>query len=117
RRRRWPARSSRTRSAGASMRPRVCRWRAERCVVAVDLLQLHSRAGTSGADGRPAWPAILRRRVGSRALAVTTRQLATMVGAGLPIVHGLQLLAEQAEGATLRRTLRDLAQHVAAGST
>jgi type IV pilus assembly protein PilC len=85
--------------------------------VAVDLLQLHSRAGTSGADGRPAWPAILRRRVGSRALAVTTRQLATMVGAGLPIVHGLHLLAEQAEGATLRRTLRDLAQHVAAGST
>jgi type IV pilus assembly protein PilC len=86
--------------------------------VAVDLLQLHSRAGTSGAPGRPAWrPAILRRRVRSQALAVTTRQLATMVGAGLPIVHGLHLLAEQADGAMLRRTMRDLAQDVAAGSS
>jgi type IV pilus assembly protein PilC len=89
--------------------------------MAVDLAQIRSLeltgASTSTSDGLPRWRAVIRRRVSSRAHAVTTRQLATMVGAGLPIVHSLHLLAEQAEGTILRQTLRDLAQRVAAGST
>jgi type IV pilus assembly protein PilC len=63
------------------------------------------------------WRTLVRRRVRGGALAVTTRQLATMIGAGLPVVQGLHLLAEQAEGPILRRTLLDVAQRVAAGST
>src|SRR5262245_31442203 len=89
--------------------------------MAVDLTQIRSleMTGTSARAGDRllAWRSAIRRPVTPRALAVTTRQLATMVGAGLPIVQGLHLLAEQAEGTSLRRPLRDLAQRVAAGST
>src|SRR5215831_6949841 len=38
-----------------------------------------------------------RARVGSGALVVFTRQLATLLGAGLPLLRGLRLLEEQAE--------------------
>ena len=83
--------------------------------MAVDVSQLRSLASreTIAPAGASRW----RRPVGVRALAVTTRQLAVMVGAGLPIVHGLHLLAEQTESSALRWTLRDLAQRLAAGST
>ncbi len=40
-----------------------------------------------------------------------------MIGAGLPIVRSLQLLAEQAERGPLRLTLHDVARRVEAGST
>jgi type IV pilus assembly protein PilC len=59
----------------------------------------------------------LRRRVAAKALAGATRQLAVMLGAGLPIVRSLQLLVEQAEGGPLRRTLHDVARRVEAGSS
>jgi type IV pilus assembly protein PilC len=83
--------------------------------VAVDMSLLRSLESreTAAPAGASRW----RRRVAVRALAGTTRQLAVMVGAGLPIVHGLHLLAEQTESSALRWTLRDLAQRLAAGST
>jgi type IV pilus assembly protein PilC len=59
----------------------------------------------------------LRRRVAPDALAGATRQLAVMLGAGLPVVRSLQLLVEQAESGPLRRTLRDVARRVEAGSS
>jgi type IV pilus assembly protein PilC len=83
--------------------------------VAVDMSLLRSLE--SRETGAPAGASRWRRRVAVRALAVTTRQLAVMVGAGLPIVHGLHLLADQTESSALRWTLRDLAQRLAAGST
>lgn len=58
-----------------------------------------------------------QRRVRPEALALATRQLAVMTGAGLPIVRSLQLLAEQAAGGRLHRTLSDVARRVEAGST
>jgi type IV pilus assembly protein PilC len=58
-----------------------------------------------------------RRRVGAPALALATRQLAVMLGAGLPVVSSLRLLAEQADRAQLRHTLHDVARLVEAGST
>jgi len=83
--------------------------------MAVDVSQLRLLESGDTVETTDAWR--WRRRVGVRALAVTTRQLAVMVGAGLPIVHGLHLLAEQTESSALRWTLRDLAQRLAAGST
>ena len=83
--------------------------------MAVDVSQLRLLESGDTVETTDAWR--WRRRVGVRALAVTTRQLAVMVGAGLPIVHGLHLLAEQTESRALRWTLRDLAQRLAAGST
>lgn len=59
----------------------------------------------------------LRRRVSARSLAGATRQLAVMLGAGLPIVRSLQLLVEQAERGPLRQTLEDVSRRVEAGSS
>ena len=58
-----------------------------------------------------------RRRVGAPALALATRQLGVMIGAGLPVVTSLRLLAEQGDRAPLRHTLHDVARLVEAGST
>jgi type II secretory pathway component PulF len=47
-------------------------------------------------------PRMSRGRIGAQALAQATRQLAVMLGAGLPVVSGLRLLAEQADRSRLR---------------
>jgi type IV pilus assembly protein PilC len=52
-----------------------------------------------------------------QALALTTRQLAVMVGAGLPIVQSLRLLAEQADRGPLGHVLHDVARRVEGGNT
>jgi len=80
--------------------------------MAVDLC-LASPAPAEPASGRGR----RRRRVNAQTLALATRQLAVMIGAGLPIVRSLQLLAEQADRGPLRRTLHDVASRVEAGST
>jgi type IV pilus assembly protein PilC len=54
--------------------------------------------------------------VRGHALALSTRQLAVMVGAGLPVVQSVRLAAEQAERGPLRRTLHEVARRVEAGS-
>ena len=46
-----------------------------------------------------------KRRVKSGALVIFCREFATMIGAGLPILHSLDLLVEQAENRTLKETL------------
>ena len=55
-------------------------------------------------------------RVSTRELSITTRQLATLVGAGLPLVGALQALAEQCEGVTLKRILIEIRESVEEGS-
>jgi type IV pilus assembly protein PilC len=59
----------------------------------------------------------LRGRVSARSLAGATRQLAVMLGAGLPVMRSLQLLVEQAERGRLRWILRDVSRRVEAGSS
>ena len=55
-------------------------------------------------------------RVSGRDLAFATRQLATLVGAGLPIVTALQSLAEQTDAVTLKRILVDIREKVEEGT-
>src|SRR5262249_40515861 len=52
------------------------------------------------------------RRVGPRALSTFTRQLATLVEAGMPLLRGLRLLREQAENRALRTIINDLSQSI-----
>src|SRR6185369_780613 len=62
-------------------------------------------------------PVMLRRtdRVPANELAAITRQFATLVGAGLPLVEALGALAEQAERPALARTLAKVRQEVTEG--
>ena len=55
--------------------------------------------------------------VGGRALTVFTRQLATLVEAGMPLVRGLRILQEQAENRALRRILGELSASIENGSS
>jgi type IV pilus assembly protein PilC len=57
------------------------------------------------------------RRVKPRTLTVFTRQLATLVEAGMPLLRGLRTLREQEESRTLKRVLDDLAFAIEDGSS
>jgi type IV pilus assembly protein PilC len=51
------------------------------------------------------------------ALTVFTRQLATLVGVGMPLLRGLRLLHEQADNAVLKHVISEIAQNVENGGT
>ena len=56
-------------------------------------------------------------RVKPKLLTTFTRQLATLVDAGLPLLRGLRVLERQEKNATLRNILGDLAIAIEGGST
>src|ERR1700744_5273423 len=56
-------------------------------------------------------------RVKSKVLTTFTRQLATLVDAGLPLLRGLRVLEKQEKNVTLRGILGDLATSIEGGST
>ena len=58
---------------------------------------------------------LLSRRVSQRALAYATRQLADLIGGGLPLLSALTLLAKQTEQSGLRRVIESLAHAVRDG--
>ena len=83
-----------------------------------------SRLGSQGvfpisiveADGGTSAPALLTsRRISAQALAYTTRQLADLLGGGLPLLNALTLLAKQTEQRSLRRIIDALAGAVLDG--
>ncbi len=55
--------------------------------------------------------------VKSKVLTTFTRQLATLVDAGLPLLRGLRVLEKQERNVTLKRILTDLAVSIEGGST
>ena len=57
------------------------------------------------------------RKVKSEEMVVFTRQLATIVNAGLPLMQGLDILAQQTDDANFRRILRQIGTDVEAGET
>ena len=57
------------------------------------------------------------RRVKSEEMVVFTRQLATIVNAGLPLMQGLDILAQQTDDANFRRILKQIGTDVEAGET
>jgi type IV pilus assembly protein PilC len=56
-------------------------------------------------------------RVKSKTLTSFTRQLATLVDAGLPLLRGLRVLEKQERNATLKRIIGELAYSIEGGST
>jgi type IV pilus assembly protein PilC len=56
-------------------------------------------------------------RIRSGALVVFTRQLATLLGAGVPLLRSLRLLEEQAETNPLQRIIGELATSIESGGT
>jgi type II secretory pathway component PulF len=76
---------------------------------------------TASAPQRSARPASARARGGGRSVRrdriVFTRQLLTVYRSGIPLVAGLEMLAEQTENPQLRATLRALRADVEGGTT
>ena len=62
-------------------------------------------------------PSFLRGRVKPKDLMVVTRQLATLVSAGLPLLRGLRVLLRQTKNPALREALEAMGQSVESGST
>jgi len=56
-------------------------------------------------------------KIGDRDLAVVTRQLATMIDAGLPLVQCLDILAQQQEKKVFQKALHDIRMAVEGGGT
>ncbi len=53
----------------------------------------------------------------TRDIVIFTRQFATMINAGLPLVQSLDILAEQTDNSALRKTIRDVLYDVESGHT
>jgi type IV pilus assembly protein PilC len=56
-------------------------------------------------------------KVSDRDIVIFTRQFATMIDAGLPLVQCLEILASQQDNKTLKKTLTEIRQSVEGGST
>jgi general secretion pathway protein F len=84
---------------------------------AQSLVPLQVQPVAAGADGGPAGLARWRGRVfGSTALTVWTRQLAGLVGSGLPLERALTALADEAEDPRQRELVAHLRSEVNAGA-
>ncbi len=62
-------------------------------------------------------PKFLRGKVKQKDLTTLTRQLATLVDAGLPLLRGLHVLQRQTPNATLKDALNSMCESVESGST
>ncbi|HOK89523.1 MAG TPA: type II secretion system F family protein, partial [Candidatus Hydrogenedentes bacterium] len=67
--------------------------------------------------GARAQQARLNRRVRGQDLLVFTRQLSTIVSAGLPLMQGLDILAEQTEDPRFAKIIAAIGQSVESGET
>ncbi|MDY7037365.1 MAG: type II secretion system F family protein, partial [Thermodesulfobacteriota bacterium] len=61
--------------------------------------------------------AFLQPKVTNKDIVVFTRQFSTMIDAGLPLIQGLTILAEQAENKTFKGILKQINRDVESGST
>jgi type IV pilus assembly protein PilC len=59
----------------------------------------------------------LGKKVKQRSIAIFTRQLATMIDAGLPLVQSLEILSSQQENKAFKGILREIREDVEGGST
>ncbi|MEJ2336364.1 MAG: type II secretion system F family protein [Gemmatimonadales bacterium] len=59
----------------------------------------------------------LRKKVKTRDVVIVTRQFATMINAGLPLVQALQILAKQTTNPTIREAVEKVVHEVESGRT
>lgn len=60
---------------------------------------------------------LFKPKVTGKDIVIFTRQLSTMIDAGLPLVQGLEILAKQQENSTLKRVLTTIKTDVETGTT
>ena len=58
-----------------------------------------------------------KKKVKQRSVAIFTRQLATMIDAGLPLVQSLEILSAQQEEKVFKNIIREIREDVEGGST
>ena len=63
------------------------------------------------------WGGLFKKRVKPKQLMVFTRQLATLLDAGLPLLRGLRILLKQEKSAGLREALTGMGEAVESGGT
>lgn len=73
--------------------------------------------GGSGLNRDISLGGLLDKKVGIKDLSVMSRQLATMIGAGLPLLKSLTILADQSENPKLASTLDEVRNAVEEGGT
>jgi type IV pilus assembly protein PilC len=61
--------------------------------------------------------AIFKKKVSPKDIVIFTRQLSTMIDAGLPLIQGLEILASQQENKTFKNVLMDTKSDVESGSS
>jgi type IV pilus assembly protein PilC len=61
--------------------------------------------------------AFMQPKVTKKDIVIFTRQFSTMIDAGLPLVQGLNILAEQAENTTFKKILKEITKDVEGGAT
>jgi type IV pilus assembly protein PilC len=76
-----------------------------------------SKSGASGGLKKEIKLPVLFARVKTKELMVFTRQLATLVDAGLPLVRSMQVLEKQEKNPMLKKALGDMADSIQSGST
>src|SRR5262245_49684326 len=74
-------------------------------------------SGPAAIGGPKKRPSGSRGKVGIKQLTTFTRQLSTLMDAGLPILRSLRILEQQQKPGTLRVVLRNIAESVEGGST
>src|SRR4030043_1237540 len=58
-----------------------------------------------------------KKKVNQRSVAIFTRQLATMIDAGLPLVQSLEVLSSQQDNKLFKNIIREIREDVEGGST
>ena len=74
------------------------------------------RGGRAGAASRPKGKRLRRPHVSSQDLVIFTRQFSTMIGAGIPVLECLEILAEQATDVGFRQAQRQIIEDVRGGT-
>jgi type IV pilus assembly protein PilC len=74
-------------------------------------------AGTTKAGAKKGIVLFQRRKVKSKVLMIFTRQLATLIDSGLPLLRSLNVLAKQERDKLMKKTTDKLADSVQSGST
>src|SRR5258705_1026059 len=74
-------------------------------------------AGVTRPRGRTSIVLFQRKKVKPKVLMIFTRQLATLIDSGLPLLRSLNVLAKQERDAVLKRTIDKLADGVQGGNT
>jgi type IV pilus assembly protein PilC len=74
-------------------------------------------AKAPGAPAKASFSLFKRQTIKGKTLMIFTRQLATLIDAGLPLLRSLTVLAKQEKDVVLRSTIAQLAESVQGGST